>query len=69
MIDIYNQKRDLLASDYVKEFDFGIIGDILLDLFRHKQDTMVNIQSAVNDYAKTIKLGSVYSLKQFLARM
>jgi hypothetical protein len=39
----YNSTLDQFASEYFKEFDFPIVGDILLDIFRHKATPLVDI--------------------------
>lgn len=37
IIEAYNLKLDGFSTSYNKDFDFSIVGDLLLDLFRHKQ--------------------------------
>jgi len=37
IIEAYNLKLDAFSTSYNKDFDFSIVGDLLLDLFRHKQ--------------------------------
>lgn len=45
-METYNQKLDGFSTAYVKDFNFGIVGDLLLDLFRHKQASIIDMKSA-----------------------
>lgn len=69
LMEAYNQKLDAFSTSYTKEFDFSIVGDLLLDLFRHKQTSIVDMKNAQSDFIKVSKSGGVYKLSQFIARI
>ena len=46
ILETYNTKLDGFSTSYIKENEFSIVGDLLLDLFRHKQGAIIDVKAA-----------------------
>lgn len=65
----YNDKLDQFATTFFPEFDYAVICDILLDIFRFKPKAILDAASAINSFNATSKKGQTFTLKQFIAKV
>lgn len=68
VLNRYNELLDELASQNL-DCEYAIVADLLLDVFRHKKNTIVDEVAVISDQKAAVKKGQRFTMKQFLQRI